>query len=82
MARKTVVSAPLTETQIDADTEKVGTDLRKDKKVRIKIPIDARQPKDIVVPVVVNGHVYRINRGEWVEVPAVVAEILEQSNYI
>jgi hypothetical protein len=51
-------------------------------KVRIKIPVDPRNPKDKVVPVGINGYFYYINRGETVEVPEVVADILEKAKYI
>ena len=72
----------MTDAQIDAISESVGDTLRKSDKVRIKIPIDQLNKSDKVVPVCVNGHIYRINRGETVEVPAVVAEVLEQGGYI
>ena len=80
MAKKE--SAVMTDAQMDAMSESVGNTLRKSDKVRIKIPIDPMNKSDKVVTVCVNGHLYRINRGEAVEVPAVVAEILEQSEYI
>lgn len=80
MAKK--AAAPVTEAQMDAETEQIGNTLRRNAKVRIKIPFDPQNKADKVVPVVVNGHMYRINRGETVEVPEVVAEILEQSGLI
>lgn len=80
MAKKE--SAILSDVQMDAISESVGNNLRKSDKVRIKIPIDPMNKGDKVVTVCINGHLYRINRGETVEVPAVVAEVLEQSEYI
>ena len=80
MARKE--SAILSDEQMDAMSENTGKALRKSDKVRIKIPIDPLNKSDKVVTVCINGHQYRINRGEAVEVPAVVAEVLEQSEYI
>ena len=50
--------------------------------VRIKIPIDPLNPKDIMVPVVINGYQWLIKRGETVEVPTEVARILEEAKYI
>lgn len=81
MARK-AATPPISEAQMDADTERVGNSLRGKDLVRIRISIDKQNESDKVVIVGVNGHVYRINRGEWVEVPQVVAELLEQGGYI
>ena len=53
-------------------------------RVRIQIPTDMDQvkAKQLFVPVQVNGYTYQIMRGEWVEVPQVVADILAEANYI
>ena len=75
-------TAPVSDAQIDAEAAKTGDALRAGEKVRIKIPEDKQNPRDKVVPVCVNGHLYRINRGEAVEVPRVVADILEGAGYI
>ena len=80
MAKKE--SVMMTDAQMDAMSEDTGKKLRKSDKVRIKIPVDPLNKSDKVVTVCINGHLYRINRGETVEVPAVVAEVLEQSDYI
>lgn len=80
MAKKE--SVIMTDAQMDAMADNIGNNLRKSDKVRIKIPIDPMNKSDKVVPVCINGHLYRINRGETVEVPVVVAEVLEQSEYI
>lgn len=77
-----VESANLTEGQIDKMAKEVGEKLKEEEKVRIKIPVDKLNPKDVVVPVVINGYNYFINRGEAVYVPAVVAEVLENAGYI
>lgn len=47
--------------------------------VKIKIPRDRTDPKNDSVTVVVNGRYYRIKRGEEVEVPAIVAEVLDHA---
>lgn len=80
MAKKT--TEMMTDAQMDAMSERTGNTLRKSDKVRIKIPIDPMNKSDKVVPVCINGHLYRITRGESVEVPAIVAEVLEQGGYI
>jgi hypothetical protein len=38
--------------------------------------------EDRVVPVCINGYNYFLNRGETVEVPETVAELLEAAAYI
>ena len=70
------------ETDLDAQARSTGAVLAKEKKVRIKIPEDRKNPMNRVVPVCVNGYLYYINRGETVEVPETVAEILTQAQYI
>ena len=77
-----VTEKPITDAQIDAEAEKTGDVLRAGAKVRIKIPEDKLNPKDTTVPVCVNGHLYRIQRGQTVEVPEVVADILHGAGYI
>lgn len=54
----------------------------KKKTIRIKIPIDPLNPKDLVVPVMINGYIWQIKRGETVDVPEEVAKILENAKYI
>lgn len=75
--KKTVVDADL-----DAQARSTGAVLAKEKKVRIKITEDHKNPMNRVVPVCVNGYLYYINRGETVEVPETVADILSQAQYI
>lgn len=50
-----------------------------EEKVKIKLFYDGNVYKDDV-PVRVNGHVFRIKRGVEVEVPAYIAEALENSH--
>lgn len=47
------------------------------KKVRIKLPISTHEKGDKVVGV--NGEIFTIQRGKYVEVPDYVAEALENS---
>lgn len=54
----------------------------KENTIRIKLPIDPLNPKDLMVPVVINGYQWLIKRGETVEVPEQVAKILEEAKYI
>lgn len=58
------------------------TAFAKEKKVRIKIPVDALNPKDLNVTVQVNGYTFLIMRGETVEVPESIANILSEAKYI
>jgi len=52
------------------------------KMVNITIPVDKRNPKDLVVPVTINGYTWQIKRGEKVEVPEEVERILHEAKYI
>lgn len=47
----------------------------KTKKVRVKVPYDRWDENDKFVGV--NGEVFQLKRGEYVEVPDYVAEVLE-----
>lgn len=47
----------------------------KPKMVKIKLPLTKHEKKD--EPVIVNGMSYLIKRGEFVEVPEYVVEVLE-----
>ena len=49
----------------------------KEKLVKIRLPITRDQQDDVFVGV--NGRTWLIKRGETVEVPEVVAEVIEQS---
>lgn len=73
---------PLTEADMEAEARHTGDTLRAQPKVRIKIPLDRKNPANCVVPVGVNGYLYYINRGQTVEVPKTVADILTQAQYI
>ena len=61
---------------------KTAKTIKSEKNVEIKIPVDPQNPKDLIVPVVINGYRWRIKRGEKVSVPASVAKILEEAKYI
>ena len=54
----------------------------KESTVKIKIPVDPMNPKDLIVPIMINGYKWKIKRGETVEVPEAVADILEEAKYI
>lgn len=72
----------LTDRDIDNVAKETGAALKVEDKVKIKIPLDKNNKEDLVVPVCINGYVYQIKRGERVEVPQTVADILEEANYI
>lgn len=56
--------------------------LAKQPKVKIRIPLNPLNEEDRMVPVCVNGYSYYLKRGETIEVPKTVAEILENASYI
>lgn len=72
--------------KIDAKHTKValktGNAINKQKKVEIKIPVDPQNPKDLIVPVVINGYRWEIKRGEKVSLPEAVVKVLENAKYI
>lgn len=72
----------ITEKDIITEANETAEKLSKNGKVKIKIPVDQLNPKDLMVPVVINGYQYLIKRGETVEVPEAVVRILEEAKYI
>lgn len=60
-----------------AHTDSGGKRQKKEKKVKIRIPIDHRHKDDLTVGL--NGTLYRMQRGKEVEVPEGVAEIINRS---
>ena len=72
----------ITENDIITEANETAEKLSKSGKVKIKIPVDQLNPKDLMVPVVINGYQYLIKRGETVEVPEAVVKILEEAKYI
>lgn len=82
MAKKEMNAEQLTDRDIDNVAKETGAALKVEDKVKIKIPLDKNNKEDLVVPVCINGYVYQIKRGERVEVPQTVADILEEANYI
>lgn len=72
----------ITDGAIDNMAKVTGDELKKSDKVTIKIPIDKQNPKDLIVPVAINGYIYQIKRGEKVQVPEAVESILEEAGYI
>lgn len=79
---ETQTTEPLTDAMIDDMAKKFGKELAKQPKVNIRIPKDPLNPKDDSVPVGVNGYYFVIKRGEYVDVPQTVADILREANYI
>lgn len=76
-------TATITDSEIDALAVDAGSVLASQPKVKIRIPVDRLNPKDLApVPVCVNGYTYFIKRGETVSVPETVAQILEESGYM
>ena len=53
----------------------MATEVKTPKKVKIKLPLTRNEKDDVYVAV--NGKPYQIKRGETVEVPEYVAEVLQ-----
>ena len=65
----------------EAEAQATAKKLKKEM-VRIKVPVDPMNPKDLMVSVSINGYKWLIKRGETVEVPEEVSRILENAKYI
>jgi len=73
----------LTDTQLDEMAKVTGKEVNDTQdKVKIRIPIDPLNKQDLVVPVVINGYMWKIEKGKSVTVPENVAEILTEAGYI
>lgn len=66
----------------EKETLKWGETYGKEPRVKVKLNFDPLNPEDRVVPVCINGYNYFISRGETVEVPKTVAEILSGAGYL
>lgn len=70
----------ITDADLDRMAKTFGNSVKTMPKRTIKIPvIEGAEP---VVPVIINGYPWYINRGERVEVPEIVAYELEQAGII
>lgn len=78
----TTTKKGLTDKEMDQVGIETAAKVNQGDKIRIKIPLDPLNKEDMVVPVVINGHTWAINRGQSVEVPEQVAAILEDAGYI
>ena len=67
---------------LDTELQRVAELLAAQKKVRVKISINPLNPDDRTVPVCVNGYSFFILRGQTVEVPQTVADLLAGAAYI
>lgn len=56
-------------------------EIKAEPKVRIRIPKKSETDIDDV-PVSINGHIYQIKKGEFVDVPQSVALLLADAKYI
>lgn len=65
------------------ESKKTAKTLKETQKmVTIVVPISEMNPKDLNVPVTINGFTWNIKRGEEVEVPEEVKNILKEAKYI
>ena len=70
------------EVTLSNDSVQTGAELKKEKKITITIPKSELNPHEMNVPVTVNGWTYNIKRGESVEVPMTVFNILKEAKYL
>ena len=74
--------AEVSEKKLTKESLSTGEQLAKEKKVTIVVPKSELNPHETVVPVTINGYTYQIKRGEEVEVPQTVKNILKETKYI
>ena len=63
----------------EASARRMANRPAKERRVRLMVPISDMNPHDTQLSVTVNGRTYTIIRGEEVEVPASVAEVIRHS---
>lgn len=73
---------PNSDAQMDAEVKRWGQQLAKYPKKHVRIPRLPNGPEGDCVPVGINGYVFKIKRGEDVEVPEPVYNILNDSGYL
>lgn len=72
-----------TDGQLDEMAKETGKEVNDTQdKVKIRIPIDPLNKTDLIVPVIINGYMWKIEKGKSVTVPENVAEILTEAGYI
>lgn len=70
-----------TDSEMASEVKRWGAILAKQPKQRIKIKKSDENDKSDV-PVAINGYIFRIKKGVYIEVPESVAKILEEADYI
>lgn len=58
------------------------TSAKPEQLVNLRIPINPFNPKDLIVPVTINGKRTEYKRGETISVPAAVVDILTKAGYL
>ena len=76
------VTPPVTDGQLDSIAKGMKAQFAKMPKVKVRIPIDKLNPKDLIVTTCTNGYIHQIERGKTVEVPEEIAKRLEESGYL
>jgi hypothetical protein len=85
----------LNEKDMEVVTLNTGEELKKQPKVKIRLPLSPKKKQELEAlqaagkpvewpfhPVQINGYIYQIQLGKSVEVPETVAEVLEQAGLI
>ena len=69
-----------TEKQLDAAAQEAGNEIKEAALVKIKLPKieGAQDPQEVII----NGYMWRIKRGEEVEVPEGVVEVLKNADIL
>jgi len=76
------ITPQISDKDLDILAKTAGEEVNKQEKVKVRIPIDPLNKTDLIVPVIINGYVWNIERGKSVLLPENVVTILEEAGYI
>lgn len=80
--KEKVETPKFTDGELDEMAKETGKEVNEQGKVKIRIPLDPLNKTNLIVPVIINGYMWSIERGKSVEVPENVADILSEAGYI
>ena len=76
------ITPQISDKDLDKLAKTAGEEVNKQEKIKVRIPIDPLNKTDLIVPVIINGYVWNIERGKSVLLPENVVTILEEAGYI
>ena len=76
------ITPQISDKDLDILAKTAGEEVNKQEKIKVRIPIDPLNKTDLIVPVIINGYVWNIERVKSVLLPENVVTILEEAGYI